>query len=315
MSKFFKALQQAEQDRAQRVGRARDVDGPSAPAGPAGWEETVPAPEDALAPDGARGTAGAASSTFEHRLAEPADAGPEGVEEHLVSLLRPSSFEAEQYRALSHLVERLRETSSAAVVGISSPAGGDGKTVTAINLAGALAQDLRSRVLLLEADLRRPTVATYLGIGDAAPGLIQFIARPELGLKDALTVLPGSNFDVLVAGHPSSMPYEALKSPRVEELLQQARQCYDYVVVDTPPLVAAPEARVIEKLVDGLFVVVCAHRTLKRLFDEALRLADETKVIGLVFNGDDRLLPDYGWYRREGDRSFKRDWGRQRRLD
>jgi capsular exopolysaccharide synthesis family protein len=287
MSKFFKALQQAEQERALRPPSEVRVREEQAGNGYADVE-AIPAVTE-------RPTAG------------PPVHGIAGVEEHLISLLRPSSFEAEQYRTLSHFVERLHETVALTVIGLASPTAGDGKTVTAINLAGALAQDARSRVLLLEADLRRPILARYLGLTDPERGLTHMIANPRLTLADAVTSLPGVNFDVLTAGHQSTAPYEVLRSPRVDEIFREARRTYDYVLVDTPPLVVVPEAPVIEKLVDGLLVIVRAHHTPRNLLGEGLRLIDPAKVLGLVFNGDDRLSPGLDRYYRYAVRESPRN--------
>src|SRR5262249_26788321 len=98
---------------------------------------------------------------------------------------------------------------------------------------------------------------------------------------------------VVSAGTLPSTPYEVLKLPRVGELLAAARQAYDFIVVDTPPLVAVPDCRVIEKWVDGFLVVVGAHKTPRKLLEEALSVMEAAKVIGLVFNGDDRPLSGY----------------------
>ena len=87
-----------------------------------------------------------------------------GVEPHLVPLLTPTAFEAEPYRVLAHLVGQMHTEAGLRILAISSPSSGDGKTSTAINLAGILAQEPKIRVLLLEAELRRPSIAKYLGI-------------------------------------------------------------------------------------------------------------------------------------------------------
>src|SRR5947209_7510156 len=104
-----------------------------------------------------------------HRLAiAPASARdlPERlrISEQLVSLHDPDSFAADQYRTLRHTVDQFRKESNLQVLGVTSPAPGDGKTVTTLNLAGALAQAPDSRVLVIDADLRRPSVARYLGL-------------------------------------------------------------------------------------------------------------------------------------------------------
>src|SRR5712664_2392045 len=94
------------------------------------------------------------------------------IAEQLVSLLAPDSFAADQYRTLRYTVERLRKEGGLHVLAMSSPTPGDGKTITTLNLAGALAQNPDSRVLVVDADLRRPSVARYLGFDlEASAGL------------------------------------------------------------------------------------------------------------------------------------------------
>lgn len=286
MSKFFKALQQAEQERALRT---RSDEAPVS-------SQEMYALDETIASD---------MMLDEHRTGSVH--GPDGIEEHLVGLLRPSGFEAEQYRSLSHVVERWHHASMGKVVGIASPGAGDGKTVTAINLAAALGQDPHSRVLLLEADLRRPVVAKYLGLTDSDWSLVQLVTHPGLTLAGAVTRLSGGHFDVLTAGRESAAPYELLRSPAVEEVFKEARRTYDYVVVDTPPLVSVPEAPVIERMLDGVLIVVRAHRTPRHLLDEGLRLVDAAKVIGVVFNADpaaSRSSGSYsGYWRRRAHRN------------
>ena len=81
--------------------------------------------------------------------------------------------------------------------------------------------------------------------------------------------------------------HELLRSPRFESLLHEARDQYDFVVLDTPPLVPVCDAAVLSRLVDGMLIVVAAHETPRKLLEEALNLIDESKVLGIVFNGDD----------------------------
>jgi len=214
-------------------------------------------------------------------------------DERLVSVLSPSSFAAEQYRGLRHIVEE----SGKHVVGITSPTPGDGKTTTAVNLAGALAQAPGTRVLLVEADLRRPRIGDQLALeGSDTRGLADAIADDRLTLPEVVRHLPRFNLSVLPAGRSPASPYEALHSSRLDGLLEEARSHYAYVVVDTPPVVPVPDCRLIARLVDGFFVLVGAHRTRRELLQEALAALDSTKILGLVFNGDDRPRRGYDGY-------------------
>jgi capsular exopolysaccharide synthesis family protein len=218
----------------------------------------------------------------------------DGIEPHLVSLLDPSSVACEQYRTLRYVVEQAHRDEQVSVVAVSAPSSGQGKTTTAINLAGALAQAPGSRVLLVDADLRRPAMAGRLGVSDRSRGLVNAILDPTLALADVLEALPCFNLSVVPAGPRAPSPYELLRSPRLGQLLEAARAQYDYVVIDTPPLLPVPDCRIIAKHVDAFLLVVTAHKTRMALFDEAVNVLRASKVLGVVFNAsDDVEVRDY----------------------
>src|SRR5262249_55323072 len=237
------------------------------------------------------------------------------VDDHLVSLLEPASFEAEQYRTRRHTVEQLHRSAALSVFAVSSPAGGDGKTLTSINLAGSLAQAHDARVLLVDVDLRHASVSSRLGLdNDGCRGLVEAIVDPSLTIEDVAQRRTPYNLSIVVAGRLTGSPYELLKSPRLGEVLDQARARYDYVLLDTPPMVSVPDCRVIGKWVDGFFLVVAAHRTPRRLVEEALNVVEASKLVGVIFNEDDRPLSSYGTgygYSMDADRAAW--WGRAAR--
>jgi capsular exopolysaccharide synthesis family protein len=211
----------------------------------------------------------------------------------LVSLAAPASFAAEQYQGLRLTVERLARTREAKVIAISSPAAGDGKTVTAINLAGALARGSEERVLLIDADLRRPSIARQLRMPDGLPGLTDALTQ-TMSLADVVTPVDGLNLDVMSAGRLRSGISQTLRSPRLDDLLRIAREKYAYVIIDTPPLLPVFDAALLAKSVDGVLLVVSANQTPRKLLGEALNLLDASKVLGIVFNRDERPL--FGYY-------------------
>jgi capsular exopolysaccharide synthesis family protein len=235
------------------------------------------------------------------------------VAEQLVSLAASGSYAADQYRTLRHTIDRLRLESGLQVLAVTSSCPGDGKSVTALNVAGTLAQSLNTRVLIIDADLRRPSVADYLGLGEsAARGLVEAIQDPACDWTALVRRLDRINLSVLPAGAPQSAPYELLNSTRLETILGEARRRYDYVLLDTPPLVPFPDGRVLSRWIDGFLMIVAAHRTPRRLVAEALSLLDPTKVVGVVFNGDDRS--DVGRYGYHGYRdSYYNPTGKHRR--
>ena len=226
-------------------------------------------------------------------MAREGMAEPTIIDEHLVCLNAPATHEAEQYRTLAHVVEIMHKDSGLHVLAVTSPTAGDGKTTTAINLAGALAQSPEARVILVCADLRKPSVIEHLGMEyPHLVGLSTAIQNPAYTLTQVAESLQ-RNLSVLSAGPCPDNPYEVLKSPRLGELLQEARQHYDFIVVDTPPLLLVPDCKVIGRWVDGFLLVVAAHKTQRRLVGEALNLMDSAKLVGLVFNFDDCALPGY----------------------
>jgi capsular exopolysaccharide synthesis family protein len=273
MSKFAKARRQAEQDAA--LGKGNLV------------VEKTREPNGLTLVEGALRPAGSEPSQLERRPMAACDPSAEASDDRLVSLISPAAFEAEQYRALRHAVEEMHKTANVRVVAVSSPAVGDGKTTTAINLAGALAQSPQAKVLLVDADVRRPAVGALLRHLDATPGLIDAILDPACTLEQMVAVRPQFNLSFIHAGRglPSN-PYELLKSPRVGDLLEEARRRFDYVIVDTPPLAVVQDCRLIASWVDGFLVVVAANRTPRRLVEEAMAVIEPAKVFGLVFNGD-----------------------------
>ncbi len=284
MSKFFKALEQAERDRERAPESARASSPAALPR-----EPIVP-----VAP--ARGALAPESRSFEEPPGKPppivefdlpsTSDDLDGIEGHLVSLLEPTAFETEQYRNLRTILEAKR-TGQGYVIAVSSPSVGDGKTTTAINLAGVLAEDEAARVLLVDADLRDPTVDKRLGIRDTGDGgLVGAIRAPALSLEDFAVPRVPFRLSVLPAGRRVASPYEILKSPRFGELLHEARRRFDYVVLDTPPLVSLSDCRLIGNWVDGFLIVVAAHRTPRKLVEEALNVLEPAKVVGFVFNNE-----------------------------
>jgi capsular exopolysaccharide synthesis family protein len=282
MSEFVRILQRARADHA----KAQSATPVSAFARPAISATATPPPVTPRAP---RGTAAPPPPT------EPVSS-LDGVEGHLISLLDPTSVLAEPYRVVRHLLEQLHLTGHLSIVAVSSPAVAEGKTTTAINLAGALAQSSEARVLLVDADLRTASMARHLALGRAGRrGLVDLILDTGLGLDEVVIPRSPFNLDVLPAGAVRPDPYEVLKSPRLGDLLKEARRRYDFVILDTAPLGAVPDSLLIDKWIDGFLLVVAAHRTPRKLVAETLDLIDPDKLIALLFNADDERGSRYSY--------------------
>jgi capsular exopolysaccharide synthesis family protein len=307
MSEFFRALEQASKDRqaemvARQQGRVVLPAADSVPAAAVGSPES----RDVRAASPRRETAEAATVLSETAV--------DSVEDRLVSLLDPNSFAAEQYRTLRHLVEQMHDATGVGVIAVSSAGIAEGKTTTAINLAGTLAQARAARVLLVDLDLRRPAVARQLGIrGVESKGVVDALVNGAPLEQVVIRLLP-FNLSVVPAGEAQAAPYDLLRSPRLQQLLDEARRHYDYVVIDTPPLVGVPDCRAISGSVDGFLVVVNAHKTPVNMLGEALSSLDKGKTLGLIFNGDDRPLAEqtYQAYSVTAEDSERLGWARLR---
>jgi len=225
-------------------------------------------------------------------------------DKNLVSLTAPASFAAEQYQGLRLTVERFGRSRNAKVIAVTSPGAGEGKTLTAINLSAALARGSDASVLLIDADLRRPAVARQLGLADAGTrglltdtdtrGLTDIIADANLTIEEVARPIEPYRLSVVPAGTVHTSVHQVLRSPRLDQILQAARQRYDFIVIDTPPLLPVFDSALLSRVVDGVLVVVAANQTPRKLLGEALNLLDASKVLGIVFNRDARPL--FGYY-------------------
>lgn len=162
----------------------------------------------------------------------------------------------------------------------------------------------------MDLDLRRPSMSMLIGLDTVAEhGLVGAALNPGLSLSDVVKPCPAFRLAVLPAGRTPETPLEVLKSSRFSELLTEVRQRYDYIVVDTPPLIPFPDCRILEQWVDGFLLVVTAHKTPRKLIEETTNAVDPAKLLGLVFNNDDRPMAGYYSYYSYGDaRGVKKSW-------
>jgi len=248
----------------------------------------------------------APASPYRDARAITADLAPDRIAEELVSLVAPASVAADQYRSLRYCIENVRAETGRRAFAVTSPSPGDGKTVTTLNLAGALAQADGARVLVIDGDLRQPSVGRYLGLVDARRGLVDALRDPSYALNGLARRISQFNLWVVPAGRPEASPYELLSSPRLEAIVAQARRDFDCVLIDTPPAVRMPDCRLIERWVDGVLLVVAANKTPRALVSEALNGLNPEKLFGFVFNADDRPSARYyGYYGHYGSSGSK----------
>jgi len=203
---------------------------------------------------------------------------------------------SEQYRMLRTRISQ--HPKDPRVIVVSSPAPGDGKSVSAINIAGALSLKSEGQVLLVDADLRRSGIHTQLGLPES-PGLAD-VLKGACTLEEALVHTQDfPNLFVLSAGAPVENPVELLDSPRWQTLVAQFRSLFTRVVLDSPPVRAVADYDLIQAVSDGVILVVRPDHTNRLLCHRALEIVPKNRLLGVLLN----CAPDWGPARHSGSRT------------
>jgi capsular exopolysaccharide synthesis family protein len=212
------------------------------------------------------------------------------VDAHMVPASR------EEYRRLAAALHHAQETSGVKLVMIASAVAGEGKSLTAANLALTLSESYRRRVLLVDGDLRRPTQHRFFGL-DVTTGLtdaLDSVDEPELTLHEVSPTLA-----ILPAGRPTSDPMAGLTSARMRRILEESRGVFDWILIDTPPVGLMSDAKLLSAMVDVAILVIKANAT---PYAEVIHAADaigRDRILGTVLNratADERRAT-YEYYR------------------
>ncbi len=201
----------------------------------------------------------------------------------LVSAIAPHSPVAEQYRAIRTRITQHEDHAPLRTVMVTSPGGGEGKSITAANLALTMAQEFQRRVVLVDADLRRPSVQALFGLDGSGPGLSEVLAG-EATLDEALVYLPDYGLTVLPAGATPQFPTELLGSAAMRRALDTLRARFDRVLLDLPSVMPLADVGTVAPLADGVVMVVRAGTTQRPALDQALSTLEDTQVLGVVLN-------------------------------
>jgi capsular exopolysaccharide synthesis family protein len=214
----------------------------------------------------------------------------------LITQVRPQSQMAESYRALRTSLLLSNLGAPPKVIMVTSALPQEGKTTTSINCAVVLAQK-GIRVLLIDADLRRPSIHKTLGMGPRS-GLSNVLTGSAT-LQQAITRSPTlPNLDVLPAGTPPPNPAELLASSNMRDVLQELRGQYDHIVVDTPPTLSVTDAVVLSPRADAIVLVIRSGQTTKQALRRSrdILMQVNAKVSGVLLNAVDLSSPDYYYY-------------------
>jgi capsular exopolysaccharide synthesis family protein len=192
---------------------------------------------------------------------------------------------AEQYRILRTKLNH--DPKQPRVIVVSSAISGDGKSITAINLAGVLSLKAESKVLLIDADFRRPGINFLLGL-PKSPGLGEVITG-ECSFEDAVIQAEQyPNLNILANGETKVNPSELLDSQRWHTLCQHLRGSYQYVIIDSPPIASVADCELLQMAADGTILVVRPEHTKRTIFFKAQKSIPADKFLGVVINCVDR---------------------------
>jgi len=217
---------------------------------------------------------------------------------HPIVSLEEESPASEQYKILREQLKRLRSEAGIRTIAITSPVKRDGKTTVAVNLAAAIALEYEEKVLLIDADLRAPSVHRFFN-GDNSPGLTDYLgANAQTGLKSLVRETHLSGLRIIPAGKPSRFASELLAKERMGRLFKeiQTELPGHVVIIDSPPVLATPDPLVLGRQVDGVIMVIRAGKTPKDYLAKALSSFNSNKILGVVLNGAEMGLGSKYYY-------------------
>ena len=176
---------------------------------------------------------------------------------------------------------------------VSSALPHEGKTLTVSNLALTFSESYKRRVLLIDADLRQPSIQGVFGLASGA-GLCDDIRAPR---QQRSAVQVSANLSVLLAGQVGADPMAELSSDRMRALIEDAASQFDWVLVDTPPLCLLPDAHLVARVTDGVLLVIAAGSTPYQVVSDAISKVGADRILGTVLNRTDaRALATKDYY-------------------
>lgn len=213
----------------------------------------------------------------------PAQIRAAEVHPRLMMLHEPHASGCEQYRTLRTELFHAAERELTQIIVITSSIAGEGKTATTLNLALAIAQSPNRRVLVIDGDLRRPNIASYLGLKPFA-GFAE-VLQEKTDLFDAISRLSEHDLYILPVKRETKTPTELLSSTRFQETLRELRQHFDFILIDSPPVKPFADARLLANQADATLFIVRAGFAAYETVEEAVHALADYRVLGVVLNG------------------------------
>lgn len=216
------------------------------------------------------------------------------VDPAVVSYFDPKALITEQYKILRTNILSMNKGKPPKCFVITSSLHGEGKTVTSLNLAVSMANAVnKPKILLIDADMRRGRVHKCLGVTPEAG--LSTVLRGEASCEDALFNIDIENLTFIGCGPIPENPAELLASDNMRKMLSDLRHRYDFIIIDSPPIIAVTDSGIIGSQVDGVFMVIQAGRTQRGIVKRAEELLyqSHTVVLGHVLTNIEYHLPEY----------------------
>src|SRR5215472_977808 len=211
----------------------------------------------------------------------------------LVFFTEPDSLAAEKFRFLAVRLRQIQQSRSLKKVLVTSTIPEEGKSFVSANLAGVLARR-KQKVLLIEGDLRRPTISKLFGLGRLA-GLAEWL-QGDHGKLTNIYRLDGFDFWLMPAGDPPANPLELMQSGSLSHLMEQLSTMFDWIIVDSPPLLPLADTTVWARMTEGTLLVAREGKTEKAMLERGLQTVKKSELLGVVLNGCDN--PHHSYYQR-----------------
>ncbi len=223
----------------------------------------------------------------------------ERVEPRLVSITQRHSSYCEEYRSLrTHVLHKSQRQKLQSIV-IASVNPSEGKSITALNFSWLLAQTDGVSALVIDSDLRMPSLTDYLGI-ETDKGLSDILSGTTT-LEDSIVKLEPAGLHLLPGGEARTDVAELISGPKFKEILREARDMFDFVIIDAPPLGIFTDAAVLINHADGAMLVIRAGRTKYASVDRVLETLPKDRMLGVVLNQSDEEMAEsnygYGYYK------------------
>jgi protein-tyrosine kinase len=216
------------------------------------------------------------------------------VDPLLVTFLEPQSQAAESFRLLGARIVSSNPDGQSRLIMVTSPQPLDGKSTVAANLAVVIAQELNKTAVLVDCDLRRPTLHQVFGL-QANQGLHEYLAE-GVSAEPYLIKTPMKNLSLIPGGRPSATPADLLSSTKMSLLMEELKRRFHYVIADFAPTGFSADTTVLSGIVDGVLLVARSRKTPKEMILEAVDRLGRDRILGVVFNEDSERNRRYQAY-------------------